>query len=635
VRRTASRQEDRRALFSQREDGIEVGVDDRSSGWLPCYSAQVRQFVLLTVVSLTCLTGCPEGRKCTPTNCSTGCCDGADTCQAGTQYNACGTNAATCAVCSIGQTCGAGLCSPSGVGGGIATGGGSASGGGTATGGGSASGGGGAVTPDTFVSTFLSAWCDRLARCGTWESTPASALECFELWNKQFDADLRAGLKRGAITLNQTIADTCLAQLKGTDCDSYFCPPSLFVGQIADGARCDSTYDCATPGSTCDGALICGRTCGPSGGLDQVCRSGSACAAGLYCEPNTVTCRPRLPAGSQCRRPSDCDAASLCSGTTCLALPTAGEPCSTGYPQCAGSAYCVGGVCAAKKGLGASCSYGQCADGLGCASGVCRAGDVGAVCRTSADCARREGGALACDEVMRTCQYQTYGLRPGASCTGSTQACQEVPCRNARVNPDGGIGSLGTCDLPQLGDDCTDGSSCPDRAACVDGHCVPSTTGAPCTPWSSNCLATDYCNSQQRCAPRFAQNALCDVANDSCLRPAVCADLDTDPFVYRCRAPGPAGTACRSDAGTSTTTCLEPYGCLGGQCVHAGLLGEPCRGKCFAGACVGADGGLTYGNGTCVPPQPNGADCRFSSGCMSGRCASTTFQCAQPCYVIR
>ncbi|MFO0598386.1 MAG: hypothetical protein U0228_23980 [Myxococcaceae bacterium] len=86
--------------------------------------------------------GMPAG-KCTPQNCSFGCCDSAGTCQGGSAAAACGTQGAMCQQCAFTQTCQLGVCVAVGGGG---PGGGSGGGGGTTGGGGGTMGGGGGTT---------------------------------------------------------------------------------------------------------------------------------------------------------------------------------------------------------------------------------------------------------------------------------------------------------------------------------------------------------------------------------------------------------------------------------------------------------------------------------------------------------
>jgi hypothetical protein len=55
----------------------------------------------------------------------------------------------------------------------------------------------------------------------------------------------------------------------------------------------------------------------------------------------------------------------ICQGTSCVARPTAGQPCNNGL--CAANAFCDGVSCQAQRATGAACTADtQCAGDLYC-----------------------------------------------------------------------------------------------------------------------------------------------------------------------------------------------------------------------------------------------------------------------------
>lgn len=90
--------------------------------------------LLVGLASSVVMVGCGTA-PCSAATCATGCCDGAGTCQTGTQPLSCGIAGGACNVCVLGQSCLQGTCF-----GGAGTGGGGGGGGGTGGGGGSGGG---------------------------------------------------------------------------------------------------------------------------------------------------------------------------------------------------------------------------------------------------------------------------------------------------------------------------------------------------------------------------------------------------------------------------------------------------------------------------------------------------------------
>jgi hypothetical protein len=133
---------------------------------------------------------------------------------------------------------------------------------------------------------------------------------------------------------------------EGTTCDCLD-GPCTCKGNVADGERCWSLYECRL-GSTCvydvkNSTNVCQRTqdvgasCTP--GL-----SPSACAWNLWCDPATSQCAPRLETGATCMSGAPmCSGLDICQNSKCAPPPGPGEACADG--ACALGSVCVAGQC--------------------------------------------------------------------------------------------------------------------------------------------------------------------------------------------------------------------------------------------------------------------------------------------------
>lgn len=606
-----------------------------------------------------------SNNKCGPANCSTGCCDSAGVCQGGFLASHCGTSGAACVECTAGQSCAAGHCSIVSVGGGSGTGGGSSIGGGSGTGGGFGVGGGGGGTTNQFCQSYASAYCDYVIRCGQADSSARS--DCITFLSTFYCSQL-SSLSKGYETLNQANANACISFIQNAACDNN---PSSGNNACSDvvtpasghGQGCFSSSDCTDPNDGCGGTNVCSMTCQSPGPLGAPC----PCNEGLRCDYTTSTCANPLNVGEMCQGfgSNECVASAICdtNSYTCVSLPGAGSACYDSY-YCAPSAYCdfstttckprvgqdqactynncaqglwcnynaTGGAkCAPLLGQGASCTVGDssCQSGLTCRNNTCQApGGVNAPCQYYSDCASN----LECDSVLRTCQTYTYSLPQGASCTDSSQNCASPNvCRGAQNNPDGGIGTQGTCGQAMLGDSCTSlYSYCPDQAHCqlVDagvGTCVASTHGSACGE-TNNCLVGDYCNQSQICVPKGTSGSACS-GTGSCQAPLQCVTQSTDGGSSGlCGNLGGLNAACAGLNG-----CLFPYACINGFCSSAAHANEPCLNGylCFNGACQ-LDAGTT-GFGLCTGSKhADGESCTYSTDCQSGYCRNFSV-CAPSC----
>lgn len=123
---------------------------------------------------------------------------------------------------------------------------------------------------------------------------------------------------------------------------------AVFVGTAANGAACNTDYDCTTSGDVC--APVLGQTQGqcatPTSKMlgDACANPGDECASGSYCAPSASS----LP--------------------KCVAAVTVGQSCdATTVGECGASGQCAGGVCAALSELNGACgSNTDCDSGLFC-----------------------------------------------------------------------------------------------------------------------------------------------------------------------------------------------------------------------------------------------------------------------------
>lgn len=616
---------------------------------------------LLLGLSASFFTGCPMN-TCTPASCPLGCCDASGRCQTSANQT-CGRNGASCAACTGFDTCVSGVCMTSNTGAGQATGGGGAGGGVSGTG------------YSTYLTNFSSAYCDYALRCA---QLPATGLaDCttllrsfFAVSGGAFSGRLGASeraVAAGYSTFNPARAQACLAAFPGLPCMGTSGPPAdcslVTTPAAAPNAACFSEADCTDTTLRCNGGT-CMRRCTIGGNLGESCRPDGSCTTPFVCGGSAV-CRNATPVGSTCSFDGECGAGAFCNSMrVCATLPGIGSPC-TGF-RCAPDAYCSGSQCVARKAANAACSSSsECGAGLRCTQGrVC--GPLGAVgdacngsssdcaptlyCNTNRQCATpgAAGAAcqgfsdcaspLSCDDVLRTCR-QSSGVDAGLPCT-STQSCVTGQCFGKVVVSDGGTNTPGTCREPMVGDACTSNFSCGNASYCDTAArtCRAAGASTPCSS-GSNCLPTDYCTSSNVCATKAAAGQVCDsTRSDSCAVMTETCQPTSTPGVSRCGRLPVLGEACTRD-------CAFPSACVGGTCVAAGRVGQPCVPSfpfpCLDGECLHPDGGLREGfssgasTDTCVAPRANGSPCLADQGCASRYCDRLGFSsngvCAPAC----
>lgn len=344
-------------------------------------------------------------------------------------------------------------------------------------------------------------------------------------------------------------------------------------------------------------------------------------------------------AGSHCYQSSYCAPNAYCdydnANYTCKPRIGQDQPCTT-YDSCVLGLYCSygssGATCKPLQGQGATCSPGDssCQAGLTCKNNQCQPpGGVNAACQYYGDCA----SSLDCDSVLHTCQQYSYSVPQGGACTESALWCAYPNvCHGALENPDGGVGSQGTCGPSMLGDSCSSlySQGCPAQAYCqlADagvGTCVSSSNGSPCGA-TADCPTGDYCSAGSICVPKGASGAPCS-GSGSCQSPFQCVSQSNDGGLD-----GLCGTLGElNDSCAGTNSCKFPYTCINGFCASSAHANEPCLNGylCFNGACQ-ADAGIT-GYGLCTGTHhADGEPCFYPSDCQSGNCKSYSV-CAPSC----
>ena len=247
-----------------------------------------------------------------------------------------------------------------------------------------ACGGGEAVLPPPGVTEFANslahALCDNLAGCCKTNGFSFDAGAC--LAQTQTAAQtymIGPGVADGA-RYNPTAASACLALYtsRAQACDDALLSgiptdlpgggescPNLFVGVVAPGQPCTSTFDCA-PGPS-GSTVVCEAlgvsavpTCTVTGTMGARCTVGNCYPSGLTCVYSA--CAERSSVGGECVSDSDCVPSAYCPQSgKCAArdLPT-GAPCESSPNACGVGSYCNGATssatCTPDLGYGAPCT---------------------------------------------------------------------------------------------------------------------------------------------------------------------------------------------------------------------------------------------------------------------------------------
>jgi len=425
----------------------------------------------------------------------------------------------------------------------------------------------------------------------------------------------------------------------GNPCTTDECDASngLCVGKAVSGPACDDANAC-TLGDACTQG-VCQST------SSVVCNDGKVCTTDS-CNPKNGNCGfSAAPDGLQCEDGSKCTVGDACKAGACAAGKA--TVCVDGSPCTIDGCDLVTGLCAFKPGPnGTPCSDGDaCTIGDVCAGGGCTVG-APKVCTDSNPCALPK-----CDPTSGKCVVKPGNLPcdDGNACSGG-DTCTDGVCKPAsfQVCNDGQWCTNDSCDTKTgacvfvtVAQPCNDGDACTAGDACKDGACqgkpVACNDGNPCT--------SDSCDPAKGC--QFAP------ANDG----GVCTDGNACTSGDACLKGSCKGTGITCNDGNPCTsdTCDTKTGCKYTPTTGACNDGNPCTvgdscatGKCVSGTqaacndsnpcsddvCDPKTGGCAFTNDN-TNPCSDGNACTIGDGCKDGKCAAgaTNKDCADnnPC----
>lgn len=226
------------------------------------------------------------------------------------------------------------------------------SGGSSSSGGTSGSALGGDAAVQSFTTSYVTPYCERLADCCAEEGYSApSAASCASNELSYYVDSLADG---SAQPNNEGIA-TFLGSI-ATSCDqpSFALMANLTAGTRPTGADCTDVSQCAGSSVACitSGSATVGK-CSP------LARGASGDPCSVDCD-NTTTCRWSFGGGSAAPATACWDEDGLRCDTvtnTCVPLAGVGQACES--LECGVHASCVNGKCVAKGKLSESCSDGR------------------------------------------------------------------------------------------------------------------------------------------------------------------------------------------------------------------------------------------------------------------------------------
>lgn len=309
-------------------------------------------------------------------------------------------------------------------------------------------GGGGGIPLESLQSSYITAFCGVIDRCGSQGGfgplTFSSKEVCVATMSAsgQFEVDEVADVAAGKLVYNADQASACLAALNGLKCggvnDLDELAPScekVFSGALAIDAECTDDEHCKDgwckgadePNSGCPGKCAADKPAG------EACEDTDECVQGLSCNGGKCAERVKAKAGEDCAGSNSCAAGLACdneSKSVCVALPASGAACLSekASARCAAGLRCHEGKCAAPGKAGETCDVGaqletglQCDAGLNC--GV-KLSDQGVP--ESQTCVAIKGAGEACSLIFE--------------CKGLDQYCKEGKCAS----------------LPKAGEACVD-----------------------------------------------------------------------------------------------------------------------------------------------------------------------------------
>jgi hypothetical protein len=189
--------------------------------------------------------------------------------------------------------------------------------------------------------------CKYLTRCGEFADmqTCLAANLQNELPANWFS---QGAVANGLVLYDGSLVAQCFNAIAGRSCDptsqdgrELFTRPcyEAQLGTLGNGAGCEMDVECIS--SQCSASCVnmcCKGTCIGDTPTEwdilvgQPCSTGigERCVAGAYC--SAAVCTPLSTAGTTCQLSRECDYGLSCEqttmSTTCVALPTLGEPCT-------------------------------------------------------------------------------------------------------------------------------------------------------------------------------------------------------------------------------------------------------------------------------------------------------------------
>jgi len=218
-----------------------------------------------------------------------------------------------------------------------------------------------AITASPELNGLLDSLCTFMVRAGSYPKKLPCAQGIMGSAARSM-IDLTSAIASGTVIYHSDLAAQCAAESLSLPCtrtgyDTLWNDCLLaFEGTIAASGACHVDFECL-PGTTCQGACAawevlscCTGTCtaptattNPS--MTVLVADGDSCAvAGAvcenitsYCQRSGTTCEPRLLVGSRCTYDDSCIGYAFCNGGTCQKRPGLGEICKLaggGYAKC-------------------------------------------------------------------------------------------------------------------------------------------------------------------------------------------------------------------------------------------------------------------------------------------------------------
>ena len=484
-------------------------------------------------------------------------------------------------------------------------------------------------------------------------------------------------------------------------------------GHCENGYCCDFGKCCGAGGEGCAPGLCSGlqylsaEVCSPAfqcdGASTEECAGTDPCLEYGCSAQDGCTTQP-APGGTVCGAAA-CAGASLTPAAVCdddgaCAEPGPAAPCADGFvcesptlcaaactdsAMCQAGYYCVGGVCAAKRGDGEGCAADAECSSSYCSNGACcqNDGTDPLCCGPAVGCPTGGCAALVftpdsvCDALKSACTSPApeacdgenpcvdYACDVAAGCTTAPVApgttCGEPSCAGDVLTPAPlCVGQSCTPTEPQLcagGLTCLDTGSC--RATCAaQEHCQVGwyCDGQGCAPKHSNGAA---CAAGVECSSGYCEGGICCDSGKCCSSPADCGDQNVctaDACVAnQCLYTNVDGAQCAAAACDPEGNLVTAKTCEGGACAAGGTTllcddqdpcssdsceNAECRADPIAGCCELAqecDDGQPCTEDFCVAMAcqnlpiagccKSDADCATGDPCQVGTCSVATGDC--------